>query len=136
MSKIWRVSDRNYCQFDCAFSQLPEHLEIKYYWFYLFKIWMRSGQTIVRVSFNFWIPAGITKSAGRLTITSWETLIIIMTKRRPERSYMNPILYWSWKIPSVLSQVANPLCSSGPKYTKENLRNTKKIVGLSCAELR
>ena len=42
---------------------------------------------------------------------------------------MNPILYLSGKIPSVLSQVANPLCSSGPKYTKEILKNTKKKSG-------
>ena len=39
---------------------------------------------------------------------------------------MNPKIYRSGKIPSVLSQAANPLCPSTVKYTKEILKNTKE----------
>ena len=39
---------------------------------------------------------------------------------------MSPMLYLSGKIPLVVSQAANPLCSSTMKYTKELLKNTKE----------
>ena len=35
---------------------------------------------------------------------------------------MSPMVYWSGKIPSVLSQAVNPLCPSTMKYTKEILK--------------
>jgi len=40
------------------------------------------------------------------------------------------MVYWSEKIPLVLSQAANPLCSSTMKYTKEILKNTKEKFGI------
>ena len=43
---------------------------------------------------------------------------------------MSTMVYWSGKIPSVLSQAVNPLCPSTVKYTKEILKNTKEKLGI------
>ena len=42
------------------------------------------------------------------------------------RSFLSSMVYWSGKIPLVLSQAASPLCSSTMKYTKEIVKNTKE----------